>query len=97
MSQVNITKRGNYYQYRFEIAPQGGSRKYVNKSGFKTKAEAQEAGNLAYTEYLNAGVPFKECNISYCCVIVGIFYISKKKRKTPTFTHYMEHILSKRT
>ncbi len=65
MSQVNITKRGNYYQYRFEIAPQGGSRKYVNKSGFKTKAEAQEAGNLAYTEYLNAGVPFKECNISY--------------------------------
>ena len=25
------------------------------------------------------------------------FYISKKKRKTPTFTHYMEHILSKST
>lgn len=65
MAQVNITKRGNYYQYRFEIAPQGGSRKYVNKSGFKTKAEAQEAGNIAYTEYLNAGVPFKECNLSY--------------------------------
>ena len=65
MSQVNIKKRGNVYQYQFEIAPQGGKRKFINKSGFKTKAEAQEAGNLAYTEYINAGVPFKECKLSY--------------------------------
>ena len=65
MSQINITKRGNVYQYRFEIASQGGSRKYINKSGFKTKAEAQEAGAIAYNEYLNAGVPFKECKLSY--------------------------------
>lgn len=37
MAQVNIEKRGNVYQYRFEIAPQGGKRKFINKSGFKTK------------------------------------------------------------
>lgn len=65
MAQVNVKKRGNVYQYQFEIASQGGKRKFINKSGFKTKAEAQEAGNLAYTEYINAGVPFKECKLSY--------------------------------
>ena len=42
-----------------------GKRKFVNKCGFKTKAEAIETGNKAFTEYLNAGVPFKECDMSY--------------------------------
>ena len=65
MASVGIKKRGNVYQYQFEIAPVKGQRKWITKSGFKTKAEAQEEGNKAYTEYLNAGVPFKECNMSY--------------------------------
>ena len=65
MGTVNVKKRGKVYQYQFEIARVKGKRKFLNKSGFKTKAEAIEAGNLAYTEYLNAGVPFKECKISY--------------------------------
>ena len=65
MGQIKIEKRGNVYQYRFEIASQGGVRKFINKSGFKTKAEAQEAGSIAQTEYLNAGVPFKESKLSY--------------------------------
>ncbi len=65
MASVNIKKRGKVYQYQFEIAPEKGKRKWITKSGFKTKAEAQEEGNKAYTEYLTAGVPFKECNISY--------------------------------
>ncbi|WP_304683079.1 tyrosine-type recombinase/integrase [uncultured Clostridium sp.] len=65
MGQLNIKKRGKVYQYQFEIARVNGKRKYINKSGFKTKAEAIEEGNKAYTEYLNAGVPFKECSISY--------------------------------
>lgn len=47
------------------IAPVNGKRKYINKSGFRTKSEAIEAGNKAYNEYKTAGVPFKECNISY--------------------------------
>ena len=51
MAQVNTMKRGNYYQYRFEIAPQDGKRKFINKSGFKTKQEAHEAGMKAYNEY----------------------------------------------
>lgn len=65
MGCLNIKKRGNVYQYQFEIAPVDGKRKYINKSGFKTKAEAIEEGNKAMTEYLNAGVPFKESKISY--------------------------------
>lgn len=65
MSSVNIKKRGKVYQYQFEIAAVDGKRKWITKSGYKTKAEALEDGNKAYTEYLNAGVPFKECKISY--------------------------------
>lgn len=65
MGSVGIKKRGKVYQYQFEIAPVKGQRKWITKSGFKTKAEAQGEGNKAYTEYLNAGVPFKESSISY--------------------------------
>ena len=65
MASVGIKKRGKVYQYQFEITPVKGQRKWITKSGFKTKAEAQEEGNKAYTEYLNAGMPFKDCNISY--------------------------------
>ena len=65
MTNIRITKRGKVYQYQFEIASVNGTRKYINKSGFKTKAEALEAGNIAYTEYINAGKPFKESKLSY--------------------------------
>ena len=44
MAGIIIKKRGKSYQYSFEIAPQDGKRKWITKSGFKTKAEALEAG-----------------------------------------------------
>ena len=65
MGNVNIKKRGNVYQYQFEIAPVNGKRKWITKSGYKTKAQAYEDGNKAYTEYINAGIPYKEARISY--------------------------------
>lgn len=65
MANVTIQKRGKVYQYKVEIAAIDGKRKFINKSGFKTKAEATEAGNLAFAEYQTAGVPFKECKVSY--------------------------------
>ena len=65
MAGVTIQKRGNVYQYKFEIVRIGGKRKFINKSGFRTKAEAEHAGNMAYTEYKNTGVDFKESMISY--------------------------------
>ena len=52
---VNIRKRGKVYQYQFEIAKVEGKRKYISKSGFKTKNEALMAGIKAYDEYINGG------------------------------------------
>lgn len=40
---VNVRKRGNVYEYNFDIAKIEGKRKRITKSGFKTKIEAQEA------------------------------------------------------
>ena len=65
MAQVHVIKRGNTFQYRFEIAPQGGTRKYINKSGFKTKQEAYEASMKAYNEYSNVGHSFKQSTMPF--------------------------------
>lgn len=61
---VNIRKRGKVYQYQFEIAKVEGKRKYISKSGFKTKNEALMAGMKAYEEYINGGVT-KDSQMSY--------------------------------
>ena len=61
---VNIRKRGKVYQYQFEIAKVEGKRKYISKSGFKTKNEALMAGMKAYDEYINGGVT-KDSQMSY--------------------------------
>lgn len=65
MAQVHVTKRENLFQYRFEIVSQDGTRKYINKSGFKTKQEAYEAGMKAHNEYSNAGHSFKPFTMSF--------------------------------
>ena len=65
MAKVNIQKRGKVYQYQFEIAPVNGKRKFINKSGFKTKAEAEKEGIIAYNEYINTGHKFVPNNMSY--------------------------------
>lgn len=65
MANVNVKKRGKVYQYQFEAGKVNGKRKRINKSGFKTKREAEEAGIQAYNEFLNVGLGFKESKISY--------------------------------
>ena len=62
---VSVRKRGQVYQYQFDIAPINGKRKRVTKSGFKTKAEAEKAGMEAYNEYNNTGHSFIPSQISY--------------------------------
>lgn len=62
---VNVRKRGKVFQYQFEIAPVDGTRKYINKSGFKTKAEAEKAGIIAYNEYTQTGHNFTPNTMSY--------------------------------
>ena len=65
MGKVNIQKRGKVYQYQFEIARVNGKRKFQNRSGFKTKAEAEREGIKAYNEYMQTGMTFKPSEISY--------------------------------
>ena len=65
MGNKKKKKRGKYYQYKFEVAKVDGKRKFINKSGFDTKEEAIKAGNIAFTEYLNMGLVFKEKEISF--------------------------------
>ncbi|HJJ18728.1 MAG TPA: site-specific integrase [Clostridiaceae bacterium] len=62
---INVRKRGNFYQYQFEVAPVDGKRKQVTKSGFKTKAEAKKAGIKAYNEYEQTGHSFQPSTISF--------------------------------
>lgn len=61
---VNIRKRGRVYQYQFEIAKVDRKRKYISKSGFKTKNKALMAGTKAYDEYIN-GDSTKDSQMSY--------------------------------
>jgi len=53
MKNLNVTKRGNVYQYRFEIEKVNGKRKFITKSGFKTKNEAYIEGQKTMNFYLN--------------------------------------------
>lgn len=55
MAEVNITKRGTKWQYRFEGATIDGKRKQFSKSGFHTKKEALAAGAKALAEYNTIG------------------------------------------
>lgn len=65
MSNVTIQKRGNFYQYKFEIAKVDGKRKFLSKSGFKTKSEAEKEGVIAYNDYLSTGNSFSASDMSY--------------------------------
>lgn len=49
------TTRGNFWGYRFEMASEGGKRRFDEKRGFKTKAEAQKVGREALTRYEQNG------------------------------------------
>lgn len=64
MGQVTAMKRGSTWQYRFEGAMIDGKRKRYTKGGFRTKAEALEAGNKAKAEYDNTGVMVMSSNMS---------------------------------
>ena len=61
---INIRKRGNYYQYCFEVGKVNGKRKQITKCGFRTKNEAFIAGQKAYNEFINGGIK-KESEMLY--------------------------------
>ena len=55
MSAVQVHERKDTkkksWSYRFEAPRVNGERQFITKSGFKTKKEADEAGNKAYCKY----------------------------------------------
>lgn len=61
-------KKANWC-YRFEMAKVGGTRKFMEKSGFATKKEAVEAGTAAYDEYCTGGSVFEATEMSYSDVL----------------------------
>ena len=62
---VSVRKRGKVYEYRFSITSIDGVRKWIQKSGFKTRQEALQQGALAYNEYYRVGRVQKQKNMSY--------------------------------
>lgn len=64
MAKVNVRKRGNTWEYRFETARINGKRQQKSKGGFKTKSEAMKAGTAALNNYNNCGLCFKQSDIS---------------------------------
>ena len=65
MSQINVRKRNDKWEYRFEASRVDGKRKQISKGGFRTKKEALQAGAKAKSEYDNAGLNFKPSDISF--------------------------------
>ena len=55
MSQISTRKRGNTWEYSFEVAPINGKRKRASKGGFRTKSEALKVGIQAKAEYDSGG------------------------------------------
>lgn len=64
MGQLRTRKRGTTWQYSFEAAPVNGKRQSVSKSGFRTKAEAIQAGTQAMNEYNQSGQMFTPSELS---------------------------------
>lgn len=62
---VSVRKRGKVYEYRFSVASIDGVRKWIQKSGFKTKQEALQQGAIAYNDYYKVGRVQKQKNMSY--------------------------------
>lgn len=58
---INIRKRNNLYEYRFEAGKVNGKRKQITKSGFRTKNEEYIAGQQTMN-YRNGS------NISTCYI-----------------------------
>lgn len=52
MAQISTRKRGNTWEYSFEIASVDGKRKRKSKGGFRTKK------NVLQQEYRLKGIPF---------------------------------------
>lgn len=67
VGDIIIRKRNGKYEYKFEIDPLDGKRRWKSRGGFSLKREAVQAGNQAREEYIKTnGKPArKQDNISF--------------------------------
>lgn len=64
MGELRTRKRGTKWEYSFEGAMVNGKRKSISKSGFRTKADALQAGTKAMNEYNQSGQSFTPSEVS---------------------------------
>ena len=57
-------KYGKTYEYRFEVAPIGGERKWYSKGGFLSEKETRKAGLEELKQYYACGLPERSSNIT---------------------------------
>lgn len=88
MAEVNTRKRGNKWQYYFEIAKVGDKRRRICKSGFDTKKEAVEAGIKALAAYNNCGDTTFESDISISDFSKIFINYCKNTLKYSTYVSY---------
>jgi len=55
ITMVSVRKRGKVFEYRFEVATVEGTRKWISKSGYPSKAEAFKEGAKAYNDFYYNG------------------------------------------
>lgn len=96
MRELRIRKRehknGISYEYRFEAASVSGKRKFITKSGFKTKTEAKEEGRKAQEAYEKYGTLPSVADISYADFLdIWINSISPELKST-TLSGYKKRL-----
>ncbi len=81
------------WEYRFTYGEENGKRKQMTKSGFRTKKEAEIAGNKAYTEYMECGRAFEPSKMTFGQCIDDWYenYVKVNCNKR-TQTSYMKQI-----
>jgi len=62
---VNVRECGRVYECLIEITSIDGTRKWITKSGFKTKQEALQVGAIAYNDYYKVGKVHRNKDMSY--------------------------------
>ena len=93
MGELRTRKRGKTWEYSFEGAKIDGKRKPISKGGFRTKADALNAGIKAKAEYDSGGRVFTPSAISLSDYLDYWYkrYASKLTYKTQDT--YKNHIL----
>lgn len=92
MAGLFVHKRGNKWEYRFEVASVDGKRKFVQKSGFTTKKEAIAVGTEVMNKYNNTGIIFQQSDIGFADFILEWLETIKLNVKPTTYTQYQKRI-----